>query len=378
MEPGLSGVPEAPASSEGSLRIVFVLAGLGAGGAEKIVNSLAHHRLSRGDHVHILALTAAEAGSYFPYDGRISLDSFGAGRRGLKNLLPIYRKMVQVRKRLIELKPDLVISFLTKINVQASVVAKSLGVPVVASERNNFRAQPMNPLWRLASTIGLLCSTRIAMQTEAARSSLPAFLRHKSSVIPNPVPAGCREGKEKTDGTQVVAVGRLEMQKGFDLLLQAFAMARARSPNLRLTIFGEGPERTTLEAQARSLSIEDAVSLPGITAVPGSWRSGADLFVLSSRFEGFPNVLAESLAAGIPSIAFDCDWGPRELITHGYNGLLVPPEDVAALADSLVELSADEALRRQMAERSASDTRYSLAAVLAQWDELIDAAVKER
>lgn len=216
------------------------------------------------------------------------------------------------------------------------------------------------------------------MQTEAARASLPVFLRHKSSIIPNPVPDGRPESTEKTDGTQVVAVGRLETQKGFDLLLQAFAMAWARRPNLRLTIFGEGPERTALEAQAISLGIQNVVRLPGITAVPGSWRFGADLFVLSSRFEGFPNVLAESLAAGIPSIAFDCDWGPRELITHGHNGLLVPPGNTAALADSLVELSADEELRRQMAERSVRDTRYSVAAVLAQWDELIDGALTER
>lgn len=374
----LSRTREKPAASERPLRIVFILAGLEAGGAEKIINMLAHHRLARGDRVHIFALTAADNRSYFSYDGRISLDSFGAGDRGLRNVLPIGRKMVRLRQRLRDLKPDLVISFLTKINVQASLVAKTLGIPVIVSERNNFRTQHMNPLWRLLSTIGAHCSTRMVMQTEAARSALPAFLRQKSSVIPNPVSTGEFKAGRAHDGGRVVAVGRLDKQKGFDLLLEAFAMARVRAPGLRLTIFGEGPERASLEAQASSLHIGDAVSLPGITGTPGAWRSGADILVLSSRFEGFPNVLAEALAAGIPSIAFDCDWGPREIITHRDNGLLVPPGDVAALSDGLVELTADERLRRRISEKAAGDSRFSVNAILAQWDTLVEAAVKER
>jgi glycosyltransferase involved in cell wall biosynthesis len=371
-----SGPHGTSASSGRPLRIVFILAGLGAGGAEKIINMLAHHRLARGDRIHIFALTAPDNGSYFPYDGRISVDSFGAGERGWKNLLRIGRRMSRLRRRIRDLDPDLVVSFLTKINVQASFIARTLGVPVIVSERNNFRAQRMSPFWRLASTIGFLCSTCIVMQTEAARAALPFPLRKRSEVIPNPVSNDRFEPGTEADARHVVAVGRLDIQKGFDLLLQAFAIARRRRTDLRLTVFGEGPERASLEAQARTLNIEDAVSFPGVTAVPGAWRSSADIFVLSSRFEGFPNVLAEAMAAGIPSIAFDCDWGPREVIKHRDNGLLVPFEDTVALADSLVELASDGELRQKMSERSMSDTRFSAAAILAQWDTLIGAAIK--
>ncbi|TGV62805.1 glycosyltransferase, partial [Mesorhizobium sp. M2D.F.Ca.ET.160.01.1.1] len=113
-------------------------------------------------------------------------------------------------------------------------------------------------------------------------------------------------------GTRFVAVGRLEKQKGFDLLLEAFSRVARQLPMVTLVIFGEGPERAALEQQARGLGIADRVRMPGVTNSPVGWLSVGDIFVLSSRFEGFPNVLLEALMAGMATVAFDCPWGPAD------------------------------------------------------------------
>src|SRR6185295_12404004 len=105
--------------------------------------------------------------------------------------------------------------------------------------------------------------------------------------------------------------------KGFDLLLRSFAQVAPEEPSATLTIFGEGSERGRLESDVQSLGLMDRVRLPGQTAKPGAWLEEGDVFVLSSRFEGFPNVLVEAMGAGLPSIAFDCPWGPSTIMEQG-------------------------------------------------------------
>src|SRR3989337_2116886 len=109
-------------------------------------------------------------------------------------------------------------------------------------------------------------------------------------------------------GQRIVAVGRLEHQKGFDLLLHAFARIAPEWPEASLTIFGEGPLRGMLEEQVKQQNIFGRAFFPGVSKTPGSWIQCANIFVLSSRFEGFPNVLVEAMTAGLPVVAFDCPW----------------------------------------------------------------------
>ncbi len=209
----------------------------------------------------------------------------------------------------------------------------------------------------------------VVMQTKAARDSLPRGLRARAVVIPNPCVPIEQTRRPAGDGSRIIAVGRLVRQKGFDLLLQAFARLAADAPDATLTIFGDGPERRALEKQARALRIDDRVSLPGTTPSPGAWLAAGDIFVLSSRFEGFPNVLVEALAAGFAAIAFDCPWGPSDILTDQQNGLLVPPEDVDALARALLRLTRDAALRSALRKAApAAADRYALPGVLVRWD----------
>jgi glycosyltransferase involved in cell wall biosynthesis len=170
-------------------------------------------------------------------------------------------------------------------------------------------------------------------------------------------------------------MGRLSPEKGFDLLIRAFAQVAASHPDWSLQILGEGEHRPALEALVHAFQLGDRVRLPGWVDQPESLLQQAALFVLSSRYEGFPNALLEAMASGLTCISFDCDSGPVEIIRHEVDGLLVPAEDTDALARALERLMADEALRVRLAlEATTVVARFGYDGVLEQWDRLVDAA----
>jgi glycosyltransferase involved in cell wall biosynthesis len=355
------------------MRILFVQAGVGAGGAEKIVNLLAEHRATLGDEVHVLAFDSRPGGSYFPYRDAVSVETFEptdqTSKRGSRRVV---RRLLWLRRRFRELHPDLIVSFLTKTNVLAALASLGLATRLVISERNNPGRQRAHPIWQPASKFLARRATAVVMQTEAALATLPRGVQGRALVIPNPCTTELGNPKTSGDGCRIIAVGRLDHQKGFDMLLEAFARIAPGTPDATLTIFGEGPERKPLETQVRALGISGRVSLPGVTETPGDWQDAGDIFVLSSRFEGFPNVLVEALAGGFAAIAFDCPWGPSSILTHKVNGILVPPEDVDTLAEAMKSLVDDkeqrDALRKAAPE---SVSRFSIPGVLKQWDEII-------
>lgn len=171
----------------------------------------------------------------------------------------------------------------------------------------------------------------------------------------------------------VVAAGRLEPSKGFDLLVTAWRQVAAQHPDWRLRIYGEGSRRRALEQQVHDLGLQDSVSLEGFSTSLQSEMAQASLFVLSSRAEGYGMVLVEAMACGVPVVSTDCPAGPRDIITPGVDGVLVPNEDVDALAGAIVEMiELDDDRRREMAAAAlrTADQR-SQQAVAAQWDDLI-------
>jgi glycosyltransferase involved in cell wall biosynthesis len=212
--------------------------------------------------------------------------------------------------------------------------------------------------------------------TKGAMSFFPPSMRRRSWVIPNPVdlPSGARkpDGKEMT----LAAVGRLVPQKGFDMLIDAFAAIADRHPEWTLVIWGEGPDRESLEAQRDKLGLGQRISLPGVSERPGSWLESADAFVLSSRFEGWGIVLLEALAWGLPCVSFDCEWGPAEMIENGVDGLLVPRENTQALGENLSKVMSDPELRRKLSTNAKLSTqRFSHDRVMAAWDQVIGTAL---
>ncbi len=169
----------------------------------------------------------------------------------------------------------------------------------------------------------------------------------------------------------LLAVGRLTAQKGFDLLLHAFANIAEVLPNWDLVIVGEGLQREELEIQIQRLGLCERVVLPGRIASMSECYTAADIYVMSSRFEGFPNTLAEAMAYGLPAVSFDCPTGPRDIIRNEVDGLLVPYMDVTALAQALARLMRDEGLRAKMAQRAVdARERFAMDRIAGMWEKL--------
>jgi glycosyltransferase involved in cell wall biosynthesis len=186
-----------------------------------------------------------------------------------------------------------------------------------------------------------------------------------NGIPPWPLPPAALESKV------LVAAGRLVRQKGFDLLIKAYATVAARHPDWQLRIFGWGAKREKLAAQIADLDLTGKIRLEGPTRRLDEELANASGYVLSSRFEGLPMVLLEAVTAGVPAVAFDCPTGPREIIDHGRNGLLVPPRDVEALAEGMLRLIEQPAERRAMGAAARADSgRYSMPAVRDRWEQL--------
>lgn len=354
------------------MKILMLQGGFGAGGAEKIMAMLAEHRIRQGDQVTVAAMQMPQTGSYFRYPPNAVLRVLDREKPG--GALTHLRRISAIRELLAVENPDLVISFLTKVNVLTLIASLGFNKPVIISERNNPLRQSRH-LWRVAQNIAASRARLMVMQTEAARQDLPPRLHAKARVIPNPCAPLAFRPPPPSPHFRFVATGRLDRQKGFDLLIRAFAALPADLSDSQLTIFGDGPERAALCHQIKEAGLTDRVHLPGLSEAAAGWLSAGDALVVSSRFEGFPNVLAEATCSGLPSIAFDCPYGPSEIIADGRNGLLVPDGDVGALSAAMARLARDRELRARIAcgdpEHSA---RLAPSQIMFEWDQAIHKA----
>ena len=253
------------------------------------------------------------------------------------------------------------------------------GVLVVAREHDNFtKARPAVRTSLLALAGGVDALSTLTRADERDYAGLLGARGVHVFQAPNalaPLPGQPRAQREPV----VMAAGRLVRQKGFDLLLEAFAPLAREHPLWRLEVFGEGNQREALTARARELGLDDAVSLHPPTPTIGEEMARAGVYVLSSRFEGFGRVVIEAMSKALPVVAFDCPRGPGEIITDGHDGLLVAPEDVAALSGALRTVIEDEALRRRLAEAGpVTAQRYDLGPIAARWEDELRSLVEER
>lgn len=365
----MARTPIAPPNS-----VAFVLAGLGAGGAERVVSLIADAWARAGRRITIITFDGENEASFHALPPGIVLRRLAipAPRGGgVAALATTVRRVVALRRALRATDADVIVSFLTKINVLTLLACLFTRQRVAISERNNPRRQEKSRLWTAALAALSWRADAIVMQTDASLACLGAAGRRRATVIGNPIELGAVDRGERA-APVLAAAGRLTHQKGFDLLVDAFVRIAPRHPDWRLVIWGEGEARVALEARIAASGFAGRIELPGNSDRPEQWVASADAFVLSSRYEGFPNVLGEAMAGGLAVVAFACAFGPTDLIRDGVDGLLVPAEDVDALATALDRLMGDAVLRDRLGRAAqAAMRRYDPAMVIAQWDRLL-------
>lgn len=356
------------------MKIALVIPTLGPGGAERVMSVLANAWAGTGHRVTLIT-TASTASDFYPLDSRIKrigLDLPAPSRNKISGLRFVGRAVSGLRAHLRLEKPDVVISFLDSMNVLTLIAAMRLGTPVIVAERSDPRMNALGLVWRTARRITYPGAKAVVVQTKSvygwAHRFLSAGLIHQ---IHNPVrvQGRSRNGEQAyTSARSIVTVARLGPEKGIDILLRAFALCAVKHPDWSLVIVGEGPDRKLLEDLTERLEIRNRVQFKGLIQNPEEMLAHSDLFVLASRREGFPNTLLEALAAGLPAISTSCNSGPAEIIRHEIDGLLVPPENVDALAAAMDRLMSSEAERQGMAARAIEVyERFNSESILARW-----------
>jgi GalNAc-alpha-(1->4)-GalNAc-alpha-(1->3)-diNAcBac-PP-undecaprenol alpha-1,4-N-acetyl-D-galactosaminyltransferase len=362
-------------------RLTLVVPSLAMGGAERVVARMANHWAARGDAVTVITLSSTATDTY-PLDApvtRIALDLMRDSSGPIGALLNNWVRVRRLRDAIYRLQPDTVISFTDRMNIVTLLACRSLKVDTVVSERIDPSQQPIGFPWAWMRRRSYSSARALVVQTQAVRLQLEPMMRNRPIyVIPNAVdaPVGNQPAREPRRSAEeplrLAAMGRLAHQKGFDLLIDAFARASEGRPNWSLTILGDGPERRRLEEQIHARELEPRVHLAGWIYDPVTVLRNCDAFVLSSRFEGFPNALLEAMALGLPAISFDCPSGPAEIIRHEVDGLLVPGEDVAALAAAIRRTLSNEEFRERLgAEAVRVVERFSVERYFARWDAVL-------
>jgi N-acetylgalactosamine-N,N'-diacetylbacillosaminyl-diphospho-undecaprenol 4-alpha-N-acetylgalactosaminyltransferase len=346
------------------MKVLFLVNSFKRGGAERVIINLLNYlpELNPSLQLHLYFLEYAV--DPYPVPSHVHLrEVINKSRYNYSKLLNLSKQAFELKKYAQTNKIDIIISFLTRSNY-VNIISKLLGSDhnAVMSERNTtskmYQGQNFSSIINriLIRKLYSRYSKIIAVSEGVKRDLIDNFSisDEKISVIYNPydIDQIKKEAKKNVDHKwlndprykTIVSVGRLEKAKNHSMLIRAFALVSKKMKNTRLIIIGEGIERAVLTQLVNELNLNDKIDLVGQKDNPFAYSANADLFVLSSLSEGFPNVLIEAMICGCPVISTNCKSGPNEIINNMENGILVPVGDIDKLSDSIVTLLQDEIL----------------------------------
>jgi GalNAc-alpha-(1->4)-GalNAc-alpha-(1->3)-diNAcBac-PP-undecaprenol alpha-1,4-N-acetyl-D-galactosaminyltransferase len=366
------------------MKILLLVSSMHGGGAERVAANLLNAWCDRGYETTLVVTFSGRGNCVYPIKKCINLIYLTdeAKKSFFRPLQQLWR-LVALRKIIRNKKPDIVLSFLTNVNVATLIATRFLKIPVIVAEHTYPPMLPVGWLLDWLRKCTYIYANQVVMLTSEGKTWLEDEIRGaRGSVIPNPVIYPLPLSEPMLYPVQYIsktrklllAVGRLDEGKQFDILLDAFSTISLCHSDWDLVILGDGSDRAKLKQLTTSLRLEGRVFLLGQIGNISNWYARADLYVMSSRFEGFPNTLAEAMAHGCAAVSYDCDTGPRDIIRNEIDGLLVRPvSDVQALAQALDRLMGDENERKRMSVKAIEvRKRYSQESVLKAWDGLFE------
>ncbi|MES2300364.1 MAG: glycosyltransferase family 4 protein [Pseudomonadota bacterium] len=359
------------------MKILFLISSMEAGGAERVAATLCNAWAARGDQV-MLVPTYSGGGvrSFYALDDAVQLRYLaqlaGVTGRGALNYL---RRLRCLRALIAQRAPDVIISFLPNVSVNVLLASAGMRVPVIVCERRDPSSQSHSYLQEWACRLLYRRADMVTVQTEAVAAKIRAIYPgpYLLRAVPNPLPElALAPAAADRPRKVLLSLGRLVPEKQLDRLLDAFHDLAPAHPDWDLHIYGDGPLAPKLAQRIAALGLNERVALKGRTERPWDAMAGADAFVMTSKFEGFPNALLEAMGMALPCVAFDCPSGPREMSADGRDAMLVALDDQAGLSAALGRLMGEAPLRSELGARARASVlaRFGLPGVLARWDGL--------
>ncbi len=360
------------------MKLTLISSSLRAGGAERVISIVANHWAARGWKITLLTFDDGDEEPFYDLDRTIKHRYLGIGDQPIQSIFAIgknLRRINTLKKAILASKPHVVISFVNRTNILTMLACRGLKIPTIISEQVYPAYGELTKFEQVLQARYYRRASMIMLQTHSALSFFPTSEGYNTYVMPNPIAvpeSPAIESRLYSDDRHLLAVGKLIPQKGFDLLIESFAKVCDRHPEWTLTILGDGEMRADLEDLVARLRLEDRVDLPGTVKNVDAYIRKADLFALSSRFEGFPVALCEAMACGVPVIAADCLSGPREIIHNNVDGLLVVPENIDSMASGLDLLMSDPVKRQYFSHYAPKVLdRFGVEKVMDMWSSAI-------
>ncbi len=369
-------------------RLTIIVPSLSLGGAEGVAAMMANHWAQVGDSVTLITLDSSETDT-FTLSKEVQRYALGLMQDScnlIQAVLNNRQRIGRLREAIRESQPDVVISLTDRMNVLTLLAMRKSNLPVLISERSDPRHHLIGRLWSILRKRMYPRATALVVQTQAVSDFFTPWMESSQiEVIPNAVPIPRSFNVpivteqtllSKPHSNVILGMGRLSHEKGFDLLIDAFSKLTSEYPQWKLKILGEGPLRDLLQAIINERGLQEQIELMGWVADPELILDQGELFVLPSRYEGFPNALLQAMSRGLACISFDCESGPAEIARAGGQVALVPAENVSKLTQMLQKFMDDESLRNEAAVSALkvtqhfSDTNYFY-----QWDQLINRSV---
>lgn len=357
-------------------RILFAVSSLGFGGAERVISELANNFSELDNEVYIMLVSNNKTS--YKISSKIKVVDLNGKMIHKTGFLAICERMYLIRKFTKQINPDIVISFLSIINIYVCFSLMLSKYKLIISERNDPRNDPKGIIKRAMRRLAYKFAQGFVFQTNTAKSYFNKKIQQKSIVIANPVKSNLPQPNRGEKSKKIIAIGRLVEQKNYPLLIYSFNEIQNEFNDYKLYIYGEGKERRKIEELIKILSLENKIILKGNVANVHEEVADASLYVLTSHFEGMPNALLEALSMGIPSIAVDCSGGgPAEIISNRKNGVLVASGSEDELVDAMREILTDSDFSQKLSMNALKcRNKYSINNISLKWMNYINSILE--